>query len=100
MLLDELDDVVVETVALQVELGVVFGVLTGLAVPVDPESLNLSLEFETLDFLFFSFSCFAFCLCLALLFLNQTYKIDASVILVPVVVKLVIFLRHWSYNYL
>ena len=75
LLLDEVDVVVEETLDLQLELDVVFGVLlTGLAVPVDAESLNLSLEFETLDFLFFSFSCFAFCLCLALLFLNHTWR--------------------------
>lgn len=76
MLLDELDVVVDDTFALQFEDDddddEVFGVLTGLAVPVDAESLSLSLEFDTLDFLFFSFSCLAFCLCFALLFLNQT----------------------------
>ena len=73
MLVEGFDDTVHVTVALNVELMVVFGVLTGLAVPVDPESLSLSLEFDTLDFLFFSFSCLAFCLCFALRFLNQTY---------------------------
>ena len=76
ILLDELDVVVDETLALQFveddDEDDVFGVFTGLAVPVDAESLNLSLEFDTLDFLFFSFSCLAFCLCFALLFLNQT----------------------------
>ena len=72
MLVDELEAVVDEADGLQVGGDEVLGVLTGLAVPVDAESLNLSLEFDTLDFLFFSFSCFAFCLCFALLFLNQT----------------------------
>ena len=57
-----------------------FGVLTGLAVPVEAESLSLSLEFETLDFLFFSFSCLAFCLCFARLFLNHTFLKDMELI--------------------